>query len=552
VLKGFRGGGYNVLVSTSIGEGGLDIGGVDLVVCYDVQSSPLPHLQQRAGQIVLLAAAGREEQRYEQMRAAERAFALAMQSPARHLRLADAPPLDIGQCIRREFVAPALAGRPGPRGRAARRAGRGMSTQSARAAVGFDAFSLEMLAACPVPKPVCAPALGPSFRIGHSSRCEDHARLVGLFRSGDGAGAAASPAWPVAETPLLKDGPSLEELMGKWADPRLAFDAADLQAFLRLTLPLVSTTKGGSSMEEEEEQQQQMVVEIPDDFFVDFAEIELNPLAIDGGALDPLRPLPVDPAKAIAPPKSPAARPIPLANDHAPQGLKLLLAPLEPVSASGTAAPIAALAIDPAPQRHQPMVLKSPPKSFSSSSATTMTPIAGKARPVVVSQTPSAASPMVLKRRRLGGGTPGSEAASVRRPRRLDARQFVESQAMDEEGHDDEEDEEGYSELGSFIDDGTQEEGWRLGSDESEHGAPSSPPDMMAFYRQSLLHSQPFGGFATGSRYVHKPAVRKPSALCSIITEDEDGKDVDEDAALAGIVGWDSADDFAQVQIKGL
>ena len=32
---------YNVLVSTSIGEEGLDIGEVDLIVCYDAQKTPI-------------------------------------------------------------------------------------------------------------------------------------------------------------------------------------------------------------------------------------------------------------------------------------------------------------------------------------------------------------------------------------------------------------------------------------------------------------------------------------------------------------------------------
>lgn len=32
---------YNVLVSTSIGEEGLDIGDVDMIVCYDAQKTPI-------------------------------------------------------------------------------------------------------------------------------------------------------------------------------------------------------------------------------------------------------------------------------------------------------------------------------------------------------------------------------------------------------------------------------------------------------------------------------------------------------------------------------
>lgn len=37
----FKAGHFNVLVSTSIGEEGLDIGEVDLIVCYDAQKAPI-------------------------------------------------------------------------------------------------------------------------------------------------------------------------------------------------------------------------------------------------------------------------------------------------------------------------------------------------------------------------------------------------------------------------------------------------------------------------------------------------------------------------------
>ncbi|KAG5462884.1 MAG: P-loop containing nucleoside triphosphate hydrolase protein [Olpidium bornovanus] len=41
IINSFQTGNHNVLVSTSIGEEGLDIGEVDLIVCYDSQSSPI-------------------------------------------------------------------------------------------------------------------------------------------------------------------------------------------------------------------------------------------------------------------------------------------------------------------------------------------------------------------------------------------------------------------------------------------------------------------------------------------------------------------------------
>ncbi|MQL72797.1 hypothetical protein Taro_005119, partial [Colocasia esculenta] len=45
VLQKFRDGGYNVIVATSIGEEGLDIMEVDLVICFDANISPLRMIQ---------------------------------------------------------------------------------------------------------------------------------------------------------------------------------------------------------------------------------------------------------------------------------------------------------------------------------------------------------------------------------------------------------------------------------------------------------------------------------------------------------------------------
>ncbi|KAK2059934.1 type III restriction enzyme [Colletotrichum caudatum] len=66
-IQKFKDGEYNVLVATSIGEEGLDIGQVDLIVCYDASSSPIRMLQRmgrtgrkRAGTIVLLLMRGKE------------------------------------------------------------------------------------------------------------------------------------------------------------------------------------------------------------------------------------------------------------------------------------------------------------------------------------------------------------------------------------------------------------------------------------------------------------------------------------------------------------
>jgi len=68
VINKFKDGTYNTLVATSIGEEGLDIGEIDLIVCYDASASPIRMLQRmgrtgrkRAGNIVVTLMKGKEE-----------------------------------------------------------------------------------------------------------------------------------------------------------------------------------------------------------------------------------------------------------------------------------------------------------------------------------------------------------------------------------------------------------------------------------------------------------------------------------------------------------
>ncbi|CAK7235725.1 3'-5' DNA helicase [Sporothrix bragantina] len=70
-IKNFKSGEFNVLVATSIGEEGLDIGQVDLIICYDASSSPIRMLQRmgrtgrkRAGRVLLLLMKGKEEDKF--------------------------------------------------------------------------------------------------------------------------------------------------------------------------------------------------------------------------------------------------------------------------------------------------------------------------------------------------------------------------------------------------------------------------------------------------------------------------------------------------------
>ena len=68
VISNFQKGVFNTLVATSVGEEGLDIGEVDLIICYDSSASPIRMLQRmgrtgrkRAGNIKLLLMRGKEE-----------------------------------------------------------------------------------------------------------------------------------------------------------------------------------------------------------------------------------------------------------------------------------------------------------------------------------------------------------------------------------------------------------------------------------------------------------------------------------------------------------
>ncbi|CAH8465069.1 unnamed protein product [Schistosoma mattheei] len=71
VMDGFRSGVYNTLVSTCVGEEGIDVGQVDLIVCFDASKSPIQLMQRqgrtgrkRLGRIVVLLTEGREERNH--------------------------------------------------------------------------------------------------------------------------------------------------------------------------------------------------------------------------------------------------------------------------------------------------------------------------------------------------------------------------------------------------------------------------------------------------------------------------------------------------------
>ncbi|KAH9057001.1 hypothetical protein EDB87DRAFT_1833399 [Lactarius vividus] len=77
IINQFKDGVFNILVATSVGEEGLDIGEVDLIVCYDAQKTPIRMLQRvgrtgrkREGYVHVLLAEGREEMNWNKAREA--------------------------------------------------------------------------------------------------------------------------------------------------------------------------------------------------------------------------------------------------------------------------------------------------------------------------------------------------------------------------------------------------------------------------------------------------------------------------------------------------
>lgn len=74
-IRDFKSGVHNVLVATSVGEEGLDIGEVDLIICYDASASPIRMLQRmgrtgrkRTGNIEVLLMRGKEENDFTKSR----------------------------------------------------------------------------------------------------------------------------------------------------------------------------------------------------------------------------------------------------------------------------------------------------------------------------------------------------------------------------------------------------------------------------------------------------------------------------------------------------
>lgn len=99
VVQRFRKGGYNTLVATCVGEEGLDIGDVDLIVCFDAHASPIRLVQRmgrtgrkRNGRIVVLVTEGKEEQVYKRSLSSKKSIHKAIVHGSKSFELYDDNP----------------------------------------------------------------------------------------------------------------------------------------------------------------------------------------------------------------------------------------------------------------------------------------------------------------------------------------------------------------------------------------------------------------------------------------------------------------------------
>ncbi|XP_051942224.1 Fanconi anemia group M protein isoform X2 [Hippocampus zosterae] len=106
VVNRFRQGGFNTLVSTCVGEEGLDIGEVDLIVCFDAQKNPTRLVQRmgrtgrkRQGRIVVILAEGREERTYNQSQSNKRNLMKSIVDNKRGFHMYPNSPRMLPDCI---------------------------------------------------------------------------------------------------------------------------------------------------------------------------------------------------------------------------------------------------------------------------------------------------------------------------------------------------------------------------------------------------------------------------------------------------------------------
>jgi hypothetical protein len=92
IVRKFREGGYNTLVATCVGEEGLDIGEVDLIVCFDAPKSPIRLVQRlgrtgrrRSGRIVVIVSEGKEDNVYNKSQSSKRSIHKAIREGCKKL-----------------------------------------------------------------------------------------------------------------------------------------------------------------------------------------------------------------------------------------------------------------------------------------------------------------------------------------------------------------------------------------------------------------------------------------------------------------------------------
>ena len=99
VLQEFRNGTYNTLVATSVGEEGLDMPQVDLIVNYDVSAAPVKMIQRmgrtgrhRDGRVVVLISEGKESDEWDSMNRRNDTLGHHLCNPSKYFKLSDRSP----------------------------------------------------------------------------------------------------------------------------------------------------------------------------------------------------------------------------------------------------------------------------------------------------------------------------------------------------------------------------------------------------------------------------------------------------------------------------
>jgi len=94
VVDAFKRGDLNVLIATCIGEEGLDIGSVDLIIMLDVTASPVRWIQRMgrtarfaAGNVIALVSHGNEQRRFEGILDSNTSVPSFLRDPDQHLSL---------------------------------------------------------------------------------------------------------------------------------------------------------------------------------------------------------------------------------------------------------------------------------------------------------------------------------------------------------------------------------------------------------------------------------------------------------------------------------